>query len=327
MPVISAVIPVFKAEGCLHELTRRLKQALLEISEDYEIIYVEDGGGDRSWDIIVEQAKDDPRIKGFQLSRNFGQHHAITAGLDVAAGDWTVVMDCDLQDRPEDIPGLLAKAREGFDVVIARRPTGHRSLAKRITSAIFYRAFSYLAGYTFDERIGSFRIFSKQVRKAACSLREQLRAFAPQMHWLGFKTTHVDTLRADRESGSSSYNWTKLIGLAIDTIVAFSEKPLRLSIRLGLLMSLGALGYGAYIFCRALFVGIPVPGWSSTIVSLYFIGGIIIINLGILGVYLGRTFSEVKGRPLYVISRSTVSDRQTDQAHGDVVSGAERASQ
>src|SRR5471032_943893 len=156
MPEISVVIPVYKAEECLDELYRRLSLALSGISEDFEILLVEDCGGDRSWQMIVELSKRDPRVKGIQFSRNFGQHYGITAGLDHCDGEWVVVMDCDLQDRPEEIPRLYAKAQEGYDIVLARRGARQDPLLKRITSWLFYKIFSYLADMEYDGRVGIF---------------------------------------------------------------------------------------------------------------------------------------------------------------------------
>ena len=166
MAHISVVIPVYKAEGCLEELYRRLAVSLGEISQDFEIVLVEDCGGDRSWNIIQDLATKDPRVKGLQFSRNFGQHYGITAGLDYCDGDWVVVMDCDLQDRPEDIPRLYAKAREGFDVVVARRdgPRSHH-LLKRLGSRLFYRLFNYLAEVEYNQT-GNFCIISRKVAES-----------------------------------------------------------------------------------------------------------------------------------------------------------------
>lgn len=303
MAGISVVIPVYKAEGCLHELYRRLKASLEIITNDFEIILVEDCGGDRSWEIIKELSEADKRVKGIQFSRNFGQHYGITAGLDHCHGDWIVVMDCDLQDRPEEIPRLHAKALEGYDVVVARRGKRKDNALKRLASWMFYKVFSYLADIDYDWQVGNFRIMSKKVVENFRSMREKLRFFSGLIIWMGFPTASIDVQHEERFSGKSTYTYRKLWKLAIETVIAYSDKPLRLTIRFGFIMSFIAFIYGAYILLRALIYGTPVMGWSSLIVSLYFLSGIIIAILGIIGIYLGKTFDETKKRPLYIVSK------------------------
>jgi polyisoprenyl-phosphate glycosyltransferase len=302
---ISVVIPVFKAEHCLEELYRRLKTSLENLTSDFEIILVEDCGGDGSWDIIVELSKLDKRVKGIQFSRNFGQHYGITAGLDQCEGDWVVVMDCDLQDRPEEIPRLYAKAQEGFDVVLARRGPRKDSFLKQMTSSAFYKIFNYFAELNYDAQVGNFRIVSKKVVRNFHTMREQLRFFGGLIKWMGFLTADIDVQHGESLSGKSTYTFRKLWKLATETIIAYSDKPLRLSIRFGFFISLVAFIYGSYILLRALFYSTPVIGWSSLIVSVYFLCGIIIANLGIIGIYLGKIYEESKKRPLYIIRRTT----------------------
>lgn len=308
MPHFSIVIPVYKAEGCLEELYRRLKDALETVTADFEIILVEDCGGDRSWPMIVELSRRDPRVKGIQFSRNFGQHYGITAGLDRCDGDWVVVMDCDLQDRPEEIPRLYAKAQEGYDIVLARRGRRSDGVLKRATSWLFYRVFSYLADMDYDGETGNFRIMSRKVVVSFRSMRERLRFFGGLVTWMGFLSASIDVQHDERFAGQTTYTFKKLWKLASDTIIAYSDKPLRLAIRFGFSISLLAFAYGSYIIYQALTRGTPIMGWSSLIVSMYFLGGIIISILGIIGVYLGKAFDETKRRPLYIISRSTLDD-------------------
>jgi polyisoprenyl-phosphate glycosyltransferase len=305
MAHISVVIPVYKAEGSLEELYRRLRSSLEVITSDFEIILVEDCGGDRSWEIITELARTDARVRGLQFSRNFGQHYGITAGLDNCSGDWVVVMDCDLQDLPEEIPHLYAKALEGFDIVLARRGKRKDPPLKRITSRIFYKVFSYLSDLQYDGQVGNFRIISKQVVVNFRQIREQLRFFGGLITWMGFPVASIDVRHAESFSGKSTYTLRKLWKLASDTIIAYSDKPLRLAIKFGFVLSLLSIFYGAYIVYRAYMYGIPVLGWGSLMVSLYFLGGIIIAILGIIGIYLGKTFDETKKRPLYIVRRST----------------------
>lgn len=304
-PHLSVVIPVYKAENCLEELYQRLRAALEGISPDFEIVLVEDCGGDNSWQMIERLSMEDPRVRGIQFSRNFGQHYGITAGLDHCHGDWVVVMDCDLQDRPEEIPRLYAKAQEGYDIVLARRGARSDPPLKRMTSWLFYKLFSYLADIDYDGDSGNFRIMSRKVVANFCHIREQLRFFSGLVHWMGFPTSSIEVEHAERFEGKSTYTFAKLWKLAAETIIAYSDKPLRLAVRLGFMMAFFSFCYGAYILWRSFFYNSPVLGWSSLMVSLYFIGGIIISILGIIGIYLGKTFDESKKRPLYIIRRAT----------------------
>lgn len=299
---ISVIIPVYKGEAFLAELHERLRASLRAIPGDHEILLVEDCGGDGSWTGIQHLASADPLVKGLQFSRNFGQHAGITAGLDHARGAWIVVMDCDLQDRPEEIPRLYAKAMEGYEVVVARRGRRRDGIFKRATSRLFYRVFSSLAGLRMDAEVGNFRIISRKVVMALGSMRERTRFFGGMVEWAGFRSAAISVEHASRASGASTYTWRKLFSLASDIIIAYSDKPLWITIRVGFAISgLSVLG-AVYIVYRALRYGNPVMGWSSLVVSLYFLGGIIISILGILGVYLGKVFEEVKGRPIYIIA-------------------------
>jgi len=305
---ISIVVPVYKAEECLHELHRRLTESLVKITDNYEIILIEDCGGDKSWKIITELIQQDPHIKGYQFSRNFGQHYAITAGLDVAEGNWVVIMDCDLQDRPEEIAKLYHKATEGYDVVLARKKERQDPFFKKLFSRLFFAIFSYFLGIKYDSQIGNFRIISSKVVKAIRKIGEQLRFLGGMTTWLGFSTAYVDVTHAERFAGKSSYSLRKLLKLAINITLAYSDKPLQLVIRFGFMMSFIAGLYGCFIILKVFFYHVPVPGWSSLIASIYFIGGIIIANLGILGIYLGKIFNEVKKRPLYIIQNEAHND-------------------
>jgi glycosyltransferase involved in cell wall biosynthesis len=309
-PLLSVVIPVYKAENCLEELYQRLRSALEGISPDFEIVLVEDCGGDNSWQVIERLAMEDPRVRGIQFSRNFGQHYGITAGLDHCHGDWVVVMDCDLQDRPEEIPRLYAKAQEGYDIVLARRGARRDPPLKRMTSWLFYKIFSYLADIAYDGDSGNFRIMSRKVVANFRHMGEQLRFFGGLVQWMGFPTSSIEVEHAERVDGKSTYTFAKLWKLAAETIIAYSDKPLRLAVRLGFLMAFFSFCYGTYILGHALFYGSSIPGWNSLIVSLYFIGGIIIAILGILGIYLGKTFDESKKRPLYIVRRATFDDHR-----------------
>lgn len=305
---ISVVIPVYKAEACLRELHRRLVESLEALQLTFEIIMVEDCGGDNSWSVIQELASRDDRLRGFKLSRNFGQHNALTAGLDQVRGDWIVIMDCDLQDKPENIGRLIEKTREGYDVVIARNIIRRHSWLKQVTAKVFYKVFSWFAGYHYVDGVRSFRIMSRDAANALKAMREQMRSIGPLGMWIGFSSTYMKIELEPRYAGISSYNMRRLLSLAFNNIVAFSDRPLRISISVGFTMAGCAFSYGLYTVIRAMFHDIPVPGWTSLITSLYFIGGLILANLGVVGVYIGKTFDEAKGRPLYLIARRTTSD-------------------
>ncbi|MBI3481179.1 MAG: glycosyltransferase [Nitrosomonadales bacterium] len=310
-PLLSVVIPVYKAEHCLDELYSRLKTALESISPNFEIVLVEDCGGDKSWQVMERLATADPRVRGLQFSRNFGQHYGITAGIDHCRGDWVVVMDCDLQDRPEEIPRLYAKAQEGYDIVLARRGERQDPPLKRFTSFMFYKVFSYLADIEYDGASGNFRIMSRKVTENFRRMGEKLRFFGGLVQWLGFPTASIEVEHAERFEGNSTYTFSKLWKLATETIIAYSDKPLRIGVRFGFGMAFLSFCYGAYILGRALIHGSPIPGWNSLIVSLYFIGGIIIAMLGIIGIYLGKAFDESKKRPLYIVRRTTFDEHHT----------------
>lgn len=300
---ITVIVPVYKGLAFLQELHRRLQASLTPLPGEHEILLVEDCGGDGSWAEIERMAAADPMIRAIQFSRNFGQHAGITAGLDLARGSWIVVMDCDLQDRPEEIPRLFWKAQEGFEVVVARRRQRKDSWLKRSTSRLFYWAFSYLAGLRMDAEVGNFRIISRKVVDSIRGMRERTRFFGGLVEWVGFPSASIDVEHAARRTGKSSYTLRKLVALATEIIVGYSDKPLWLAIRFGFTISGLSVVAAAYIIYRALRFGSPVMGWSSLVVSLYFLGGIIISILGILGVYLGKVFEEVKGRPIYIISK------------------------
>ena len=311
MPHISVVIPVFKAENCLDELYLRLKSSLESITDDFEIIMIEDCGGDGSWPIILELSSRDSRVKGIQFSRNFGQHYGVTAGLDYSKGDWVVVMDCDLQDRPEELPNLYHKALEGFDMVVGRRSSRQDTFFKKLGSKLFYRIFSYFTGSKIDNRIGNFGIYSRKVINNINRLREQNRSFGLFALWVGFKRVEIDIEHARRPYGKSSYTFVLLLDLAINSIVSYSNKLLLISVKLGLLLSATSLLYAFWLVLEYLVWSTPPAGWTSLIVSVYFTAGLIIGTIGIVGLYVGKMFDEVKDRPLYII-RSTTFETHAD---------------
>lgn len=303
-PKYSVVIPVYKAEGCLDELYLRLRKTLDQLTNNFEIILVNDASPDGSWEKITALYKKDKRVKAINLSRNFGQHYAISAGLDYAKGDYVVVMDCDLQDRPEEIPNLYRKIQSSYDVIFAQREKRNDPLAKRITSKLFYMIYNYFTESSFDNSVANFSISRKVVIDNFRMLREQSRSFPLVISWMGFSIGYQKVRHGRRHTGRSSYTFSKLINLAIDGIISQSNKPLRLSVKVGFLMAvLSIIGAIAIIILR-LTTRIEIEGWASLIVTLFFLAGLFLSNLGILGLYIGKVFDETKKRPLYIIKES-----------------------
>jgi len=303
MPHLSIVSPVYNAEKIIPVLVERIESSIRKITTDYEIILVEDCGPDSSWGVIENIAKTNPKIIGIKLSRNFGQHYAITAGLDHAKGDWVVVMDCDLQDQPEEIEKLYKKAQEGFDIVLARRFDRKDRFFKKLFSKIFYRTLGYLTGSEQDETVANFGIYSRNVVNAVVSMRESIRYFPTMVKWVGFKSTKVNVEHDDRNEGKSSYNLKRLINLALDIILAYSDKPIRLLIKTGLFISVISVLVAFIYFIKWLKGDVLVLGYTSLIISIWLLSGIILSTLGIIGLYVGKTFEGVKNRPIYIIKK------------------------
>lgn len=299
---ISIVSPVYRAEKIIPELIRRIDESISKITSKYEIILVEDCGPDKSWEVIKSLGQTNPRVYGIKLSRNFGQHYAITAGLDQAKGEWVVVMDCDLQDQPEEIGKLYKKAMEGFDIVLAKRMQRQDGFIKRSTSKMFYKFLGYMTETEQDSSIANFGIYHKKVINAICQMREQIRFFPTAVQWVGFKKTSIEIEHALRFEGESSYSLKKLMILGFNTIVAFSEKPLKLVVKLGVFIAGISFLSAIVLVVLALNGRFTVTGWSSLIISICFFSGLIIFILGIIGLYLSRVFNEVKERPLYIIN-------------------------
>jgi dolichol-phosphate mannosyltransferase len=289
----------------LQSLYDRLVSTLSQITQDFEIIMVNDASGDNAWDEIKKLSKIDSRVKGINLSRNFGQHRAITAGLDYAQGDWVVVMDCDLQDQPEEIIKLYNKAQEGYDIVWGQRVQRQDSFFKKTSSKLFHIIYNYFTELNKDETIANFSIVSHQVINQMSKMKEQNRNYPIFVEWLGFKSTQIPIKHASRECGKSSYTFNKLINMAIDNIVSQSNKPLKLSIKFGFSISLLSVLYAIYLIIRYFIYKTPIEGWTSVMVSIYFIGGLLFANLGVLGLYIGKIFDETKDRPLYIIRETT----------------------
>lgn len=299
---ISVVVPVYGCRAALPELHRRLCESLIQIADTFEIILVDDCCPQKSWEVIKELCAKDKRVVGMHMSRNFGQIRAITAGLDKSKGDWVVVMDCDLQDRPESIIEMYHKAQEGYDVVFARREGRKDSAITKFLSRSFYKVYDYFTDGTFDSSICNFSISRRIVIDSYCRMREQNRAFTMFIRWLGFKQIAIDLQADERFEGESSYNFKRKINMALEIITSQSNKPLLFSVKAGFVIAALALIYIVYLVARAIIIGDTLPGWTSTIASIYLMGGLILCAIGVLGVYIGNIFNEAKGRPLYLIA-------------------------
>jgi dolichol-phosphate mannosyltransferase len=300
--LFSIVSPVYGCSTCLYELYFRLCSTLEPLSSSFEIIFVNDNSRDNAWDVIAELSHKDNRVKGINLSRNFGQHYAISAGLTFAKGKWIIIMDCDLQDKPEEITKLYNKALEGFDVVYGCRKNRQDGFLKVALSKLFYSLFGYLTNTKQDSRIANFGIYHKRVINAILSMGDTLRYFPTMVRWVGFKQTAIDIEHAERSEGKSAYSFKQLLRLSLDVILAFSDKPLRLTVKLGLGIAFMAL-CGTIVLLVLYFSGIiKVLGYTSLIMSIWLLSGIIIFFIGIVGLYIGKTFENVKKRPVFIIS-------------------------
>lgn len=299
---ISIVSPEYKGEKMVAELVRRIVESVSTITEDYEIILVNDASPDNSWEEIVKQCQLNPKVKGINLSRNFGQHYAITAGLSYAKGDWVVVMDCDLQDRPEEIPNLYHKAQEGWDIVYAKRTQRKDKFFKRFSSSLFHMIFDWLSGLQTDKSVANYGIYHHKVIAEYNKVPEKARSLGSVISYLGFKTTAIDVQHSERGEGKTSYSLSKLLKLSFDIIVSNSNKPLRIAVTIGFLMSAVSFLLALYNLV-AKWVGIiQVQGYTTTVFSIWFVGGLLLFVIGIIGLYIGKIFDQVKGRPLYVIT-------------------------
>lgn len=271
---IAVVVPVYNGKAVLLDLINRLRTSLDSISKDWMIVLVDDRGQQDVWSIIQSECKMDPRIKGVRLSRNFGQHAAITAGLDYANAHWYVVMDCDLQDLPEDIPALHQKALDGeYDSVLAVREQHHVSSGRKLGSWAFNFALEKLAGIPASSKVGNYRIFNHKMAEAYKMYPEKMRLFPALMGHMGFEIGELPITRPDRNEGKSNYSGWMLIQLAFDSIISNTIKPMYFFAGIGILITLVSFLIGAYIIIYKILYGIEVDGWTSLIISLLFVSG------------------------------------------------------
>ena len=299
--MISIVSPVYRAEKILPILVSEINLVMERIGKDYEIILVDDRSPDNSWEVMKVLSSQNPKIKSIRLSRNFGQHSAIFAGLTKTKGDWVVVMDCDMQDQPKEIAKLYKKALEGYDIVLGQRENRKDKFLKKLSSKLFYKVFNYLSGGHFNNEIGNFGIYRKKVINSILNINDYIKFFPLFINWVGFKSVSIPIEHGEREEGKSSYSISRLLKLAFNVIVSFSDKPLRLFINFGLGISILSFILGIYYLYLSITHKITQPGFSSLILSIWFLSGIIISCIGIVGVYLGKTFDQAKNRPSFII--------------------------
>lgn len=306
-PFVSVVVPVYGCVECLGELCRQLNTALAPITGRHEIVLVDDRSPDGSWEEIVRLKSRYPAIRGIRLSRNFGQHIAISAGLAEARGERVVVLDCDLQDPPSLISTLMAEMDRGHDLVFARRTERSHSLFRRLATRAYFRLLGALTGVTVDGRFGSYSILSRKVVDAYLRFGERERHYLFILRWLGFSTGVVDYAHHPRHAGRSSYTFRRLLSLSIDGVLFQTTRLLQWIVGLGLAFAATGVGVALYLVWRVVF-RTALPGWTSLAVLILVCTGVVLVSLGVIGLYIGKVFSQSKQRPLYIID--TVLDEQ-----------------
>lgn len=304
MKTVSLIIPVYNEEETITYFLEKIDIIINNIDYSFEIIFIDDGSKDRTLETLLKARQKDSRIKILELSRNFGKELAMAAGFHAASGDAVVPMDVDLQDPPELLSDFLRKWEEGYDVVLGvRRQRKSDTKFKRVTARLFYKIFNILCGKRLVPNVGDYRLMSRAALDALNSLPERVRFTKGLYAWVGFKQARVEYDRMSRVAGSSKWNAWKLWNFALDGITSFSTLPLRIWSYLGMIIALFGFGYAVLLIMRKLLFGADVPGYTSIMVVMLLLGGLILISLGIIGEYLGRIFEEVKGRHLFVVRR------------------------
>ena len=300
---LSVVIPLFQAEELLEELINRLNKSLSSLSDwEYEIVLIDDGSEDGTWKKLVNLYKESSYIKAYKFSRNFGQHNAIIAGLNRCIGEWVIVMDCDLQDRPEEIPNLLNTALKGFDIVLAQRISRQDDFFKVITSKGFYKFFELISGLKFETGVGNFGIYNRKVVEAILKYKENFRPFPIIVKVLGFKRTAIEVKHGKRFAGESNYNRFGLFKGALNVIIYYSNRP----IWLFLIIGLGILSFILFILLGMYFLAFDIQV-KELVLILILLMSILSLNTSLIGIYVSRIFIESKNRPLYLIEDKLVN--------------------
>ncbi len=314
MVEISVVVPVYHGEKSVEPLCARLRDTLRKMDISYEIVLVDDRSPDQSWTQIEQLAEVNPEIHGFRLSRNYGQHVAITAGLANASGQWVVVMDCDMEDPPEDIPRLYEEAMKGFDIVLARRRTRHHSFFRKLAASLYFRLINLLSSQRIDGEFGTFSIISRKVVDAYLRVRDLDRHYLLILHWLGFTRSVIDYEQGLRHDGASTYSLSALITHAISGVLFQSTQFLVWVIGLGFVVSLVGVLLSVVYMAQYFLYGAR-PGWTSLVVLQLILSGFIIASAGITALYVGRIFEQVKDRPLFFVDEQTT--RACSEAEGN----------
>jgi glycosyltransferase involved in cell wall biosynthesis len=304
-PLLSLAVPFYNEEEVIERFFSRVLPVLEGITHNLEVVCVNDGSSDATWQLLCRKAESDPRVRVFDLSRNFGKEVALTAALDQCRGRAVVPIDADLQDPPELIIEMVARWREGFEVVVARRKSRNSdTMSKRLSAEGFYRLFNWLSDTQIPANAGDFRLMDRKVLDAMARMNEQNRFMKGLFAWLGFRTCTLEFEREARAAGETKWKKWKLWNFALDGIFAFTVLPLKIWVYLGVLVSFLSFLYGSFLIIRTSLMGVDVPGYASLMVVVLFLGGIQLIGLGVLGEYVGRIYKEVKRRPLYIIRES-----------------------
>ncbi len=313
----SIVVPVFNEELVVEESYKRLKQVMDSTKEPYELIFVNDGSRDKTPEIVSGLCKMDPHVKLINFSRNFGHQTAITAGMDYSSGQAVVVIDADLQDPPEVILEMIAKWKEGYDVVYGQRlKRKGETFFKKITAKMFYRLLASMTSVDIPVDTGDFRLIDRKVCDVMSSLTEKNRYVRGLVSWVGFQQTAVTYVRDERFAGETKYPLKKMLKFAMDGITTFSYKPLKISTYIGFLVAVLSFIYLIVVICLRLFTDVTVTGWASTLAVSLIFNGVILMMLGIIGEYIGRIYDETKNRPLYII-RERIGFNQDEQDKGE----------
>ena len=300
---LTIVIPVFNNQDTIRELVLRIQKTVQKLNLIFEIILINDGSNDNSWDIISKITNENKIIKGLNLSRNFGQHPAILAGLEYCNSKWIIVMDADLQDKPEEIIKLYSKALEGNDLVVGIKSYRKDSFFKKIGSKLFLKLYSFLSNTKVTINIGNFGIYSQSVIESILKMGDYHRTFGLCAIWVGFKRTEVEIEHLRRENSKSTYTLSKMFDLAINTIFFNTDKLIYIFFFFGFLLSIMSFLFLIFLVFKFFYFSVPLEGWTSIMVSIFFLGGVMIFFMGIIGIYASKIFEQVKTRPVYIIQQ------------------------
>ena len=299
---LSVIIPIYNEEENIRLLHQRLTKVLNAMGSSYELIFVNDGSVDQSMQMVMDLAKAENNIKFIDLSRNFGHQIAVMAGLDHAQGEASIIIDADLQDPPELIPEMVAKWKEGYEVVYAKRKSRKgESAMKKWTAKLFYRILRKLTDFDIPVDVGDFRIIDQKIVEVLRNMPERSKYLRGQIAWVGFNQTYVTYNREERHAGETGYSIKKMLDLAMNAVTGFSEAPLRLVTYMGIMVTVFSLLTMMYTLISRLLTDSYVEGWASLMVSILFLGGVQMIAIGILGEYIGRIYRDIRQRPLYIV--------------------------